>query len=448
MFEGKKVLVLGLAKSGLAATRLLIKLGAHVTVNEGREITDENIYNELCSMNVEVVAGSHPAELFERDFDFVVKNPGIKYTLPFVLRLQERNIPIYTEIELAYQAALPQHYIAITGTNGKTTTTTLAYDIIRSYHPNTFVAGNIGVPLCEVVLNENLLESSGNYIIIEMSNFQLLNIEKFKPEISTIINLTPDHLDYMRNVDEYYASKMRIYENQNEEDYFILNKDDSILAEYTERYPIKASIIPFSMDKDEMVCIRDNQICYDSEVMLNVKDIRLAGKHNVQNVMIALTIAKLLDIPVVDIQKVICEFTGVEHRVEFVREYKGVRYYNDSKATNTDATIIGIKAFKDPLILLLGGFDKGLDLTELKTYTDNVKEIICFGAAGKRFAKTLREDCKLVSNLKEATLLASKIAEEGDVVLLSPSTSSYDEFSGYEERGRYFKDIVNNLECE
>ncbi|MFQ6862420.1 MAG: UDP-N-acetylmuramoyl-L-alanine--D-glutamate ligase [Beduini sp.] len=448
MLKDKKVLVLGLAKSGLAATRLLIKLGALVTVNEGKAASELEAYDELCAMGVEVIAGSHPDELFERDFDFVVKNPGIKYTIPFVLRLQERNIPIYTEIELAFQVALPQHYVAITGTNGKTTTTTLVYDIVHSVHSNTFVAGNIGTPLCEVVLNENLLESAGNYIIIEMSNFQLLNIEKFKPEIATIINLTPDHLDYMRNVDEYYASKMRIYENQNEEDYFILNKDDATIADYTRRYPIHASIIPFSMDSEEMVCIKENTIYYDSEPILAVEDIRLAGKHNVQNVMIALTIAKLLDIPLVDIQKVIREFKGVEHRVEFVRELHQVRYYNDSKATNTDATIIGIKSFNEPLILLLGGFDKGLDLTELKTYTDHVKKVICFGAAGKRFAKTLQNDCLLVHNLKEATLKAAEIAEAGDVVLLSPSTSSYDEFTGYEQRGRCFKEIVNSLECE
>ena len=163
MLENKKVLVLGLAKSGLAATRLLVKLGALVTVNEGKAASELEAYDELCEMGVEVIAGSHPDELFERDFDFVVKNPGIKYTMPFVLRLQERNIPIYTEIELAFQVAMPQHYVAITGTNGKTTTTTLVYDIVRSVHSNTFVAGNIGTPLCEVVLNENLLESAGNY---------------------------------------------------------------------------------------------------------------------------------------------------------------------------------------------------------------------------------------------------------------------------------------------
>lgn len=447
MLTGKKVLVLGLAKSGLAATRLLVKLNASVTVNESKTIEQIKEYDELIKMGVEIVAGGQPDELFERDFDFVVKNPGIKYTMPFILRLEERKIPIYTEIELAYQVSKPQHYIAITGTNGKTTTTTLTYEIIKACHENTFVAGNIGTPLCEVVLNENLLENEGNYIVLEMSNFQLLNIEKFKPEISTIINLTPDHLDYMRNVDEYYASKTNVYINQDENDYFILNKDDATIAKYTKQYPIKASVVPFSMEHDDMVCIKDDGIFYDNEKVLALSDIKLVGRHNVQNVMIALTIAKLLNISDMLIKEVITSFKGVEHRVEFVRELQGVRYYNDSKATNTDATIIAIKAFDDPLILLLGGHDKGLDLTELKTYTDPLKKIICFGEAGKRFSEEL-DNTILVSNLKEAIIKASEIAKSGDVVLLSPSTSSYDEFTGYEQRGRYFKEMVNTLECE
>ena len=444
MLKDKKVLVLGLAKSGLAATRLLIKLGAQVTVNESKEASQIKEYDELVSMGVEMVTGGQPDELFERDFDFVVKNPGIKYTMPFILRLQERKIPIYTEIELAYQVSKPQHYIAITGTNGKTTTTTLTYEMVKSVHPNTYVAGNIGIPLCEVVLNANLLENEGNYIILEMSNFQLLNIEKFKPEIATVINLTPDHLDYMRNVDEYYASKMRIYENQDQDDYFILNKDDEVLKEYTSRYPIPSSVIPFSMEKEEMVQINGDYIEYDHQRVLALKDIHLVGKHNVQNVMIALTICKLLGINNEKIVESIQNFKGVEHRVEYVETIDGVRYYNDSKATNTDATIIAIKAFEDPLILLLGGHDKGLDLTELKHYTDPLKKIICFGEAGVRFSKEL-DNTVLVEHMKDAVVKAHEIASKGDVVLLSPSTSSYDEFTGYEQRGRVFKEIVHSL---
>lgn len=444
MLTGKKVLVLGLAKSGLAATHLLLKLNATITVNESKEAKDIEAYDELVSLGVEMVVGSQPDELFERDFDFVVKNPGIKYTLPFILRLQERHIPIYTEIELAFQFSKKQHYIAITGTNGKTTTTTLVLEILKNKYPNTFVAGNIGTPLCEVVLNENLLENENNYIVIEMSNFQLLDIEKFKPEIATVINLTPDHLDYMRNLDEYYASKMRIYENQNQEDLFILNIDDQTLLDYTSRYPISSQIMTLSMETKANVCIEKDCIYYQNEEILPLNKIRLVGKHNIQNVMMAITIAKSVGVDNATILDTIEHFNGVEHRVEFVRELNDVRYYNDSKATNTDATIIAIKAFKEPLILLVGGFDKGLDLSELKTYTDQLKAVICFGAAGKRFACDLNSSY-CVETLKDATLLASQLALKNDVVLLSPSTSSYDEFTGYEQRGKVFKEIVNTL---
>lgn len=444
MLTGKKVLVLGLAKSGLAATRLLCHLNASVTVNESKTLEQINELEELQNLGVEIVAGGQPDELFERNFDFVIKNPGIKYTMPFILRLEERGIPIYTEIELAYQVSKPQHYIAITGTNGKTTTTSLVYDIIKAKYSNTYLAGNIGIPLCEVVLKENLLENEGNYIVIEMSNFQLLNIKTFKPEISTIINLTPDHLDYMRSVEEYYASKTNIYSNQDEEDFFVLNLDDPIIKEYVQKYPIKATQIPFSMEMDTTVCIRENTIYYDNEPVFDLKDLLMVGKHNVQNVMVALTIAKCLEIPLNTIQNVISHFSGVEHRIEYVREINGVKYYNDSKATNTDSTIVAVQSFKEPLILLLGGFDKGLDLNVLKNEIKNAKAVICFGAAGKRFASELNSQY-VEENLKCAIEKAYELASSGDVVLLSPSTSSFDEFTGYEQRGRYFKEIVNHL---
>jgi len=211
LFANKKVLIIGAARSGLAAAKLLRHLDAEVVVNEYKDKNSFNEYQELIDLGVSVICGEHPKELFEEDFDFVIKNPGIKYTLWFIERLQERNIPIYSEIELAFQVAKKQHYIAITGTNGKTTTTSLVYDIIKNKYPKiTHTAGNIGRPLCEVVLEENLFDNENHYIILELSNFQLLNIQTFKPAISTIINLTPDHLDYMRSLEEYYYSKTNI----------------------------------------------------------------------------------------------------------------------------------------------------------------------------------------------------------------------------------------------
>ncbi|MGN1182341.1 MAG: UDP-N-acetylmuramoyl-L-alanine--D-glutamate ligase [Faecalibacillus sp.] len=444
MLTGKKVLVIGLARSGKAAVKLLQKLNATITINEGKELEKIDGYQEYRDAGIEIVAGGHPDELFERDFDFVVKNPGINYRKPFLLRLKERNIPVYTEIELAYQCAKKQHYIAVTGTNGKTTTVTLIYDILKAQYEHVHFAGNIGKPLCDVVLENNLLEEENHYIVIEMSNFQLLDIEKFKPEISTVINLTPDHLDYMASLDEYYASKMRIYENTDNQDYFVENIDDQTLKEYLSRYPVPCQKVTQSLDQQADCMIKDHAIYYRDEYLLDLNEIKIVGKHNVQNIMLAASICKLAGVTCQVIHDVVSSFHGVEHRIEFVREYQGIKVYNDSKATNTDASIIALKAFTQPVILLMGGFDKGLDLTEMSTYNDCISSLITFGAAGHRFKIDMHHQNSFeVANLKEAVDQAFEIAKPGDIILLSPSTSSFDEFNGYEERGRVFKQYVN-----
>ena len=443
MLTGKKVLVIGLARSGKAAVSLLQKLNATITINEGKELEKIDGYQDYLDAGIEIVAGGHPDELFERDFDFVVKNPGINYHKPFILRLKERGIPVYTEIELAYQCAKKQHYIAVTGTNGKTTTVTLIYDILKAQYEHVHFAGNIGKPLCDVVLENNLLEQEDHYIVIEMSNFQLLDIEKFKPEIATIINLTPDHLDYMASLDEYYASKMRIYENMERDGYFVENIDDETLSQYLSQYPVPCQRVTQSLDKQATCMIKDQAIYYGDERLLDLDEIKIVGKHNVQNIMLASTICKLAGVSHQVIHDVVASFKGVEHRIEFVREYNGVKVYNDSKATNTDASIIALKAFEQPVILLMGGFDKGLDLTEMATYNPSISHLITFGAAGHRFKEDMKHpDSVEVKDLKAAVDYAFEIAKPGDVILLTPSTSSFDEFSGYEERGRVFKQLV------
>ena len=445
MLTGKKVLVIGLARSGKAAVQLLQKLNATITINEGKELEKIEGYQEYLDAGIEIVAGGHPDELFERDFDFVVKNPGINYHKPFILRLKERGIPVYTEIELAYQCAKRQHYIAVTGTNGKTTTVTLIYEILKAQYQNVHFAGNIGKPLCDVVLENNLLEEDNHYIVIEMSNFQLLDIENFKPEISTVINLTPDHLDYMASLDEYYASKMRIYENTNHNDYFVENIDDGTLKEYLMRYPVPCQRVTQSLNTEANCMIKENAIFFNDEHILDLNEIKIVGKHNVQNVMLAASICKLAGVSNQVIHDVVSSFNGVEHRIEFVREYKGIRVYNDSKATKTDASIIALKAFEKPVILLMGGFDKGLDLKEMSEYNDRISCLITFGAAGHRFNEDMHHhNTYEVNNLKAAVDKAFEIAQDGDIVLLSPSTSSFDEFSGYEQRGKVFKQFVND----
>ena len=444
--SGKKVLVVGLARSGMAAIRVLKKLGAEVTLSESKKKDDIKEIGFLNENNVEIVG--QDMSVFERDFDFVVKNPGVPYKSPMMQKLQERNIPVITEIELAYQVAKPQHYIAITGTNGKTTTSTLTYEILRRAFPGkAHLCGNIGIPLCEIVMENGLMEEGGHYIALEISNFQLVNIDKFRPEVATIINLTPDHIDFMGSLDNYYKSKTEVYRNMAGNDVFLLNADDPVVKEYTDRYPVKCAKESFSTDSQSADCIaKDGYLEIKGEKIIPLNAIKIGGKHNLQNVMIAVSAAKAIGISNDVILEAVSSFKGVEHRIEFVREIDGVKYYNDSKGTNTDATITALKAFDRGVILLVGGFEKGLPMDEMKKHLGCVKKIIGFGACGARLVHDLvGEDGIVVTTLDEAVAEANKIAESGDTVLLSPTTSSFDQYTCFEERGDHFKKIINAL---
>lgn len=444
--SGKKVLVVGLARSGMAAIRVLKKLGAEVTLSESKKKEDIKEIGFLNENNVEIVG--QDMSVFERDFDFVVKNPGVPYRSPMMQKLQERNIPVITEIELAYQVSKPQHYIAITGTNGKTTTSTLTYEILRRAFPGkAHLCGNIGIPLCEIVMENGLMEEGGHYIALEISNFQLVNIDKFRPEVATIINLTPDHIDFMGSLDNYYKSKTEVYRNMADSDVFLLNADDPVVKEYTDRYPVKCAKESFSTDSQSADCIaKDGYLEIKGEKIIPLNAIKIVGKHNLQNVMIAVSAAKAIGISNDIILDAVSSFKGVEHRIEFVREIDGVKYYNDSKGTNTDATITALKAFDRGVILLVGGFEKGLPMDEMKKHLGCVKKIIGFGACGARLVHDLvGEDGIVVTTLDEAVAEANKIAESGDTVLLSPTTSSFDQYTCFEERGDHFKKIINAL---
>ena len=444
--SGKKVLVVGLARSGMAAIRVLKKLGAEVTLSESKKKDDIKEIGFLNENNVEIVG--QDMAVFERDFDFVVKNPGVPYRSPMMQKLQERNIPVITEIELAYQVAKPQHYIAITGTNGKTTTSTLSYEILRRAFPGkAHLCGNIGIPLCEIVMENGLMEEGGHYIALEISNFQLVNIDKFRPDVATIINLTPDHIDFMGSLDNYYKSKTEVYRNMAGNDVFLLNADDPVVKEYTDRYPVKCAKESFSTDSQSADCIaKDGYLEIKGEKIIPLNAIKIVGKHNLQNVMIAVSAAKAIGISNDVILDAVSSFKGVEHRIEFVREINGVKYYNDSKGTNTDATITALKAFDRGVILLVGGFEKGLPMDEMKKHLGCVKKIIGFGACGARLVHDLvGEDGIVVTTLDEAVAEANKIAESGDTVLLSPTTSSFDQYTCFEERGDHFKKIINAL---
>ena len=442
-YAGKKILVIGLARSGMAAIRLLAQLGADdITLTERKEIKDTA---ELDRLGVRVL----PQEdsVFDEDWDLVIKNPGVPPVSPFIKRMQARGIDIITEVELAFRNAKPQHYAAITGTNGKTTTTTLTYEILKTaYGDKAHVSGNIGTPLCETVLDHGLLEEEGHYISLEISNAQLVDIDTFRPEVSVIINMTPDHVDTMGGLDKYYFSKTRVYENTGEGDLFLKNADDPVVAEYTGKYPVPCAVKTFSLEGDADICLKDGWIVRDGEKLIDTAKVSLPGLHNLQNIMIAAMCAQKLGVSDEDIRKTVYAFQGVEHRIEFVRALDGVKYYNDSKATNPDAVITALKSFDRGVILLVGGFEKGLPMEDLLPYMGCVKLVIGLGVSGKRLATDLAGDAAvIVKDMKEAVDAARKAAVAGDIVLLSPATSSFDQYSGYEERGRHFKQLVNAL---
>ena len=445
-FFGKKVLVLGLARSGMAAVKLLHKLGAVITVSESKALADIKELPELQEMGVRVV--NQNEEIFEEDFYLAVKNPGINGKLWFVKRLRERGISVITEIELAFMVSAPQHFIAITGSNGKTTTSTLVYEIIKKQYPEkTLLCGNIGIALCEMVLEYDLINNEGYYIVLELSNFQLVDIVNFRPEISVIINLAADHLDFMGTEDAYYRSKLRVYENMKDNDTFLYNLDDALIKEYTDEVEICCKKLTYSLFDKNADLFADSEFVYlEGEKLFPVSDIKVVGRHNVQNVLVGVGAALKCGVTKENIRAAVSSFNGVEHRIEFVREKDGVRFYNDSKGTNVDATVTALKAFSAPVILLAGGHEKGLDLSPLKSLLVGVKRLIAYGECGERIHTELTQgEGILVNSLPEALEEAVKIAEAGDVVLLSPTTSSYDQYTCFEERGEHFKSLVNSL---
>ncbi len=445
-FSGKKVLVIGLARSGLGAIKVLSSLGADITLSESKP--KEEIKEAEMLEGLEVKIAGQSMDVFEEKYDLAIKNPGVPYRAPMILKLEENGVPVITEIELAYQVSKPQHFAAITGSNGKTTTSTLLYEILhKAYGEKAHLCGNIGIALCEIVMDYNLMEEEGHYFALEVSNFQLVNIDKFRPEVATIINLSPDHVDFMGSLDNYYKSKTEVYRNMRGDDEFILNTDDATLLEYTERYPVNCKVNAFSLDRqDTDSFVKDGFIYIKGEKVMPVSVIKLVGKHNLQNVMVAVSAAKALGVSNEIITEAVSEFKGVEHRIEFVREIGGVRYYNDSKGTNPDATITAVKSFEKGVILLVGGFEKGLSMDELRKNLGSVKKVIGYGVCGPRLVKELvGDDGILVENLVQAVDEAYKLAQPGDTVLLSPTTSSFDQYSGFEERGDHFKQIVNSL---
>jgi len=446
MFENKKIFILGMARSGYEAAKLLAKYNNKIVINDSTEKQDENHLEELRSLGISIMLGSHPDDILDETFDYVIKNPGIKDTHKYIEFAKKNNIKVVNEMEMAYQF-LPKDItlIGITGTNGKTTTTTLIYEIIKKAGKNVHLTGNIGFPFSGFI---NKI-SSGDYIVTEVSIQQLLNLDDFKTNISVLTNLSEAHIDHVGSYENYINLKKKIFAHHSKSDIAIINNDNEDCMKITE--DINSNKIYFSTNSiDADVCLKDDTIYYKNEKIINIKDIKLVGMHNYQNIMCAISVAKELGID----NSVICEvletFIGVEHRLEFVKRINGRDFYNDSKATNNKSTEIALASFSRPTILLLGGLDRGQSFEELYNYMKHVKNIVTYGETKEKikvFAHSHNIDCTVVNNLEEATNLAYNLSEENDIILLSPACASWDQYKKFEDRGDDFKRIVNEIEA-
>lgn len=428
------VLVIGAARSGIAGARLLNQNGYDVILTDMKEVPEKN---ELEQEGIRVYDGGHPEFLKNTDYLFVVKNPGIPYRAPLVKYFVEAGVPVYTEIETAYRIAKNFEYAAVTGTDGKTTITTILYEMLKKADPHARAAGNIGIPLSECALE---LKDKPAKIALELSNFQLLGIDTFRPHVSVVSNLAPDHLDYMDSLDAYYASKFRIYENCTMDDYFIRNIDDETIMQYARNIPCQ--VIDFSLtNPDADLCVKDGEVCLQGTRLFTAADLKLVGDFNLGNAMMAAAMAYLMGVKQEDIEDVIQTFKGVEHRIEYVDTLNGVRIYNDSKATNTHSAIAALSSFKGGVHLLAGGKDKGIDYSVLKEYDPVIAKCYAFGEIGPKFPDIF-SNTVVLETMEEALDAALANAREGEVILLCPATSSFDQFKSYEQRGDIFKELV------
>lgn len=429
-----KVLVIGAARSGIAAAKLLAQHGYTVILTDQKAVGSKE---ELEALGIEVYDNGHPEFLKNQEYDFIVKNPGIPYHAPFVAFFVEKGTPIYTEIETAYRLAPNFIYGAVTGTDGKTTITTLLYEMLKAKFEKAKVAGNIGIPLSEVVL-----ESDPDQIpvALELSNFQLLGIDQFHPHISVVSNLAPDHLDYMDSLEDYYASKFKIYQNETMDDFFIRNLDDPEIMHYAKDIPCQ--VIDFSLTNPQAnLRVEAGQVYLDEMRLFDVADLKLVGWFNLANAMMAAAMAWHLGVDQATIEHVIQTFTGVEHRIEYVDTINGVRIYNDSKATNTHSAQAALSSFPSGVHLLAGGKNKGIDYTVLKEYDDHIAKCYAFGEIQDVFLDVFT-NVQTCDTMEQALDAALKEAKEGEVILLCPATSSFDQFPNYEVRGKIFKDLV------
>lgn len=446
--KGKNVLILGLAVSGVSTAKALNKLGSKITVTDMK--TEEELKEQLLELkdiDICFVLGSNNVDLSE--IDLIIKSPGIPLDIPIIKSALDNNIEVVTDIELAYRIS-KNKFIAITGTNGKTTTTALTGNMMNKAGLKNHVTGNIGVG----ILWETVNADEKDIFVIEASSFQLESTKYFKPNISVITNITPDHLNWHKTFDNYVEAKKKVLKNQGEDDYTILNYDDLLLREMGK--DIKSNLIYFSANNklEKGVYVDDYQIIINDgkkiTKVMDSRDIRIPGKHNLSNALAAVSIGWATGIETEVIASSLREFEGVEHRIEFVDNISGVKFYNDSKGTNPDSSIKAIEAINKPIILIAGGMDKGSDFGEfIDSFNDKVKALVLLGETKEKIkdAAISKEfnNIYIVSSIEEAVNKSFELAVPNDNVLLSPACASWDMFKSYEERGRIFKQAVKNL---
>jgi UDP-N-acetylmuramoylalanine--D-glutamate ligase len=457
-YQNRRVVVLGMAKSGTAVAKLFLQHGALVTINDLKERAQCEGAAELESLGATVICGHHPDDLLDPDVALVVKNPGIPYSVPPLVRAAELGLEVVTEVEVAYQVCATAHIIGITGSNGKTTTTTWIGEALAAAGMRTTVAGNIGLALSDVAASLR----ADDRLVVELSSFQLLGTQTFRPQIAVLLNFAETHLDYHGTMEHYVAAKLRLFQAMTS-GYAVLNADDARVCALIP--DIRAQVVLFSRTQAlaQGVFVQNGMITArfgaDEQSILPTAELGIPGQHNVENALAVTAAALCAGVPASVLREVLRSFRGVEHRLEWVRTVDGVRYYNDSKATNPQATMKAIDGFAGGVILLAGGLDRGSDYMELvEPFAAKLKGIVTIGETRGKLALVAEKagvSLRAVidgaggeqapATIGEAVRLAAAWAQSGDVVLLSPACASWDMFTSYEVRGRIFKESVHTL---
>lgn len=446
MFNNKKIFILGMARSGFEAAKLLANHQNTILITDNKEQNEENVF-VLKELGIDLVITDDPTPLLDKSYDYMVKNPGIPRDHKCVQKALELGIPVINEVEMAYHF-LPKEnidIIAVTGSNGKTTTVTILYEILKEAGLPVHLGGNIGYPVSSLVEQVK----KGDILVLEISDHQLHDMYEFKTNISVLTNLTETHLDFNKTYENYKNMKKRIFNHHTQKDIAIINQDNLDEMELT--CDIKSHKIYFSSTSRADVCIQEGAIYYYDEEIIPLDMIRVQGKHNYENIMCAIVVAKKYQVENTVIKKVLNDFSGVEHRLEYVDRIEDREFYNDSKSTNNQSTITALTSFDTPLILILGGLDRGMDFDDLTPYMKHVKHVVCYGQTKDKildYCKKIKKDCVVLETLEEAVRVSYNLSDQGDTILFSPACASWDQFKTFEERGKYFKEYVENLKEE